>query len=93
MATDAQIDKAAGDMHLAVMTLYMERLAQPEAADEGVQAAMLTGVIAAASMLLWKGRTGPHMTPNELSKYVKRTALDFLKQYEADDAAKRTAAN
>lgn len=93
MATGEQIDRAAEDMHLAVMTLYMERLARPEAADEEVQAAMLTGVIAAASMLYWKGRRNPSVTPNELAKWFKATALDFLKQYEADDRAARAAAH
>lgn len=96
MATPEQYDKASSEMHQAAMALYMKHLVRPEGADEHIQAAMLTGMVAAVAQLMWLGRrpdVPKPLTPKELAAHIKRAALSMLQQYEKDDRANRAASH
>jgi len=93
MATEQMIDQVAVDMHQSVLQLYLAKLRAIGCDHEpDLQAAMLAGAIAGICHLSWMGRDPqamPPIKPADLVEAMRRTALDFLEQFAADERSRQ----
>jgi hypothetical protein len=82
MAGEREMDAATGLMHQCALTLYRDLLSRAPDPDADIQAALISGLIAALAELLWNGRAD-NSTPESLAAVIEASALDLLQQMKA----------
>lgn len=82
MAGDKEMDAASGLMHKCALALYQDLLSRAPNPDADIQAALINGMIACASGLLWDGRR-EGATPQAIAGNVHAASFDILQQYQA----------